>query len=374
MGTLWRSRRAPYDKLVLRPLVFLIVAPGWLPAEEGCARLLEAKLSTYAFSPSSLSKLEKSAKIRALDRFWQLAKEDPKQSASCLSAMLQREEKGSFFLFDGSQLLLSLDNSAYSADIIAQALANADLNDFKPYDYVALSIEAAKAGANISNAAMNFVRARHVEEYEPGVGVLMNRERGAVALFDRMPVEEVLEKGKALYRSGDPAATPYGLLILALAMTPDALAFVKEVGDLAGLPAHIRRQISPLLSPNRPPQRYESVYNREQLRGILKSAPNYPDRSQGPSLNEDFLMSAFVELKAEDAPLVREARRQSMGDLSARSLLEYYAYTRILQAVQTKAGIFGSGSFASAAPSPIVNPAPKKKMNRAKRKSKARLR
>jgi hypothetical protein len=355
---------------VPRLLVFLILSADLLPAAgDGCAVLREAKESTYGFSPSSLSTLEKTAKIIGLDRFWKLAKADPKQSSGCLLAMLEKERTDSFFLFDGSQLLFTLDKSTQAAEAIAGALAKVDLNDVKPYDYAALAIDVSKAGARISSAAMNFVSARHVDEYEPGNGVLMNRERGVAALFGRLPVEEAVVKGKALYESGDSATAPYGLLILALALTPDAMAIVNQAGDISGLPAPIRRQISSLISRTSPRAQVASTYNRKQLQAILKSAPNYRGGFPGPSGNEEFLTSAFSELQPEDAPLVREARRQSIVDPSAASLLQYYAYTHILLVMQTKAGIFVEPAPPVASSEPVKAPTVKKKRSPSRHKT-----
>ncbi len=333
-------------------------------AGDGCDPLLEAKQKTYGFSPSSLSQLEKTAKIRGLDRFWKLAERDPKQSAGCLVAMLEEDRKDSYFLFDGSQLLFSLAKSAKSAEVVAGALAQVNLDDIKPYDYVALAIEASKAGAGISSAAMNFARATNVEDYRAGSGVVMNRERGTVALFGRLPVEDEVANAKALFQSGGPAASPYGLLLLALALTPDALAVVKQAGDMAAIPAPIRRQLSTLISRNLPRARSAPVYQREQLLKTMKSAPNYPPGLKGPAENEDFMASAFSELQAGDAAVVREARRRSIVDPSAASLIQYYAYTHILHVVETKAGLFDSSPTAVQ-----EQPAPEKKSSPARKKT-----
>ena len=324
-----------------RTLLFLTLLTSLLPgADDGCALLREAKESTYGFSPASLSKLEKTAKLQALDRFWKLAKPDPKLSAGCLRLMLEKERNDAFFSFDGSQLLYSLDRSAPSAQVIAEALARVELNDIDSYDYVALAIEVSKAGADISAAAMNFARARNVEDYAAGAGLRMNREQGIVALFGRLPADVAVAKGKALYQSGDTVASAYGLLVLALALTPEALAMVRGAGDIGALPAAIRRQISTLLSRNAPRPGMAHVYRREQLLAMMDSAPNYPAGMRGPSGNEDFLSSAFAELQAADAPVVREARRRSIVDPSVSSLLQYYAYTHMLHVVETKAGLY----------------------------------
>jgi hypothetical protein len=354
---------------MLRTLMLLTSFPGLLTgADDGCDRLRQAKDSSYGFSPASLSKLEKTAKLLALDRFWNLAKSNPKQSAACLRAMLEKERRDSFFLFDGSQLLFSLDKSARSAEVVAEALSSVDLGDVNSYDYVALAIEVSKTGADISSAAMNFARARNVEDYAQGAGARMNREQGIVAVFGRLPVEVAVAKGKALYQSGDAAASPYGLLVLALALTPDALAILKQAGDITSLPAAVRRQISALLSPFVPQARPAAAYRREQLLAMLKSAPNYAAGLRGPSGNEDFLGSATTGLQAEDAPLVREARRQSIVDASISSMHQYYAYTHMLRVVETKAGLFDSRAAPPPAPAAEKKPKLKPKSKRKARK------
>ena len=326
---------------MLRTLLFLTLFPSSISgALDGCGRLIEAKENAYGFSPASLSRLEKTAKIPGLDRFWNLAKSDARQSATCLQAMLQEERKDSFFLFDASELLFSLDRSAQSAQIVAEALSSVDLADVKPYDYVGLAIEVSKAGADISPAAMHFARSRNVDDYTQAAGVRMNREQGVVALFGRLPTPVSVAGGRALYQSGDAQAAPYGLLVLALALAPDALATVLRAGDTSAFPDTVRREISALLSRLLLRARPVPVYQRDQLLALLKSAPNYAANFRGPSGNQDFMGSALTELQAEDAPLVREARRRSIVDPSMNSILHYYAYTQILHVVETKAGLF----------------------------------
>ena len=354
---------------MLRSLLLSMSFPGLLSGADAiCDRLLEAKDSTYGFSPASLSKLEKTAKLPGLDRFWNLAKSDPSHSAACLRAMLEKERHDPFFLFDGSQLLFSLDKSARSAEVVAEALSSVNLDDIQSYDYVELAIEVSKAGADISSAAMNFARSRNVEDFTLSSGARMNREQGIVALFGRLPEDVSVAKGKALYQSGDAVASPYGLLVLALALTPDAVAILKQSGDITSLPAAVRRQINALLSPLEPPVRLPAAYKREQLLAMLKSAPKYANGLRGPSGNEDFLGSAITGLQAEDAPLVREARRRSLMDASMSSMLQYYAFTHMLHVVETRAGVFDSKPATAPAIAAVEKPKPKPKP-RSKRKA-----
>lgn len=359
---------------MLRTLLILTSFSGSISgAWEGCDRLLEAKQSAYGFAPASLSRLEKTAKIPGLDRFWNLAKSDARQSIACLQGMLEKDRKDSFFLFDASELLFSLDKSAQSAQIVAEALSHVDLDDIKPYDYVALAIEVSKAGADISSAAMHFARSPKVDDYTQASGVRMNREQGVVALFGRLPTAVSVTSARALYQSGDVVGAPYGLLVLSLALAPDALAAVRQAGDISAFPVTVRREISALITRLVLRTRPVPVYQREQLLALLKSAPNYGANLRGPSGNQDFMGSALTELQAEDSPLVREARRRSIVDPSMYSILQYYAYTQMLHVVETRAGLFDLPT-ASAPPSVVEEESKETPKPQQKQKSKRRVR
>ena len=320
-------------------ILHLLAAGALLAAEDSCSVLADLKATTYSFSPAALTRLEKNAKVKGLDRFWDLAKRDARSSAPCLRSLLQRDSKDSFFLFDASRLLWTIDKSKASAPVIAEALAHVNLEDVKPYDYVALAIEVANQGADTVAAALNFARAAHVSEYAAGAGTIMNREEGIVLLFGLMPEDVAVKQAIAIHQSGD-AASPYALLALALALKPEALAYLRKDGIALTAPAMIQRQVSMLGNGVVKRSKEAAPMSRSQLIPLLKRAPDYPEGSSGPYGNDSFLASAFSELLPEDEALLRTAHRQSISDASPASLAQYYAYTQILQLVMTKAGMF----------------------------------
>ena len=80
-------------------------------AQSTCDSLKMMKESIYGFEPSALSDSLKEIKSEELDRFWEMAKNNPIESSKCLQVLIEEETKDSFFCFDASSLLLRLDTT-----------------------------------------------------------------------------------------------------------------------------------------------------------------------------------------------------------------------------------------------------------------------
>jgi hypothetical protein len=90
---------------------------------------------TYNFQPHSLTSAEISQKSGVLDQFWTNAKAQSNVYVPALRIELRDFKNPTFFLYDGSMLLLSLSDTSEDRKIALAAIAHGDLRDVQPKDY-----------------------------------------------------------------------------------------------------------------------------------------------------------------------------------------------------------------------------------------------
>jgi hypothetical protein len=90
---------------------------------------------TYNFQPHSLSNQEITEKSATLDQFWKTAKAEPSVYIPALRQELVDFKNPTFFLYDGSTLLLSLSDTPADRKIALAAMARCDLRDVQAKDY-----------------------------------------------------------------------------------------------------------------------------------------------------------------------------------------------------------------------------------------------
>lgn len=90
---------------------------------------------TYNFQPHVLSSAEITEKSGVLDQFWARAKSQPNVYVPALRQELADFQNPTFFLYDGSMLLLSLSDTPADRKVALAAMARSDLRDVQPTDY-----------------------------------------------------------------------------------------------------------------------------------------------------------------------------------------------------------------------------------------------
>jgi len=90
---------------------------------------------TYNFQPHNLSSAEITQKSGLLDQFWTKAKSEPNVYIPALREELADFQNPTFFLYDGSMLLLSLSNTPADRKVALAAIARSDLRDVQAKDY-----------------------------------------------------------------------------------------------------------------------------------------------------------------------------------------------------------------------------------------------
>ena len=88
----------------------------------GCEEFQRLIETTYILRPSKLTPEERTAKSEAMDVVWEKVRAD-KSLIPCLRAALAQTTANSFFRFDGSNLLISLDKTDDSKKLLLSSYA-----------------------------------------------------------------------------------------------------------------------------------------------------------------------------------------------------------------------------------------------------------
>jgi hypothetical protein len=341
------STRRPAVFLRLAAFVFpALLAFVWLSTagvargqSAQCAELERVRAQTYGFSPPKLSDAERKTKSDAMDAFWNQVKSAGPRGVGCLQEMLRGASADSFFSFDGSALLMSLDQSTVSMQVITKALERTDLADVQPVSYVRMSLALSLNGMDVGVLAEKYMRYPKVDDYVPEHAMKLDRTDGSLILYGSMD-PQVAEKNLEKV-AGEKGGVGRSAAVAALAMNSTEASFrafhngISLDGlsqeDLKGVNSILRYEIS--RSDARPKLSREAVLLR--ARSVIKGDFEHSDDKNPPYVagDRDFESSARALLTPADLPLVYEARRKSVRGVSDESIDEYVSWTYTIVAI-----------------------------------------
>jgi len=146
---------ARYRWILLLALLQLAV-PKNQAAAQGSSIHSEIQ-QTYNFQPHLLTTQQINEKSGLLDKFWEKAKSQREEYVPGLRQELAEFSSNPFFLFDGSQLLLSLSDTPADRKIVCAAIAHTDLRDLQHKDYFLLVQHLAAQGEDTTAAAFRIL-------------------------------------------------------------------------------------------------------------------------------------------------------------------------------------------------------------------------
>jgi hypothetical protein len=111
----------------------------------------------YDFHPSTLTDAGRAKKSAEMDTFWGEIKGNSDKTLPLLRVELRNAPQGSFFLTDGSELLLSLSKASEDKQLAADALARTDLRDTVSRTYFFTVHDLACDGINTTAAALHIL-------------------------------------------------------------------------------------------------------------------------------------------------------------------------------------------------------------------------
>jgi len=301
---------------------------------QNCDSLRAMQQRTYGFHPSQLTQEQQDVRTTEIDDFWNAVKQAGPQGIACLKDLLLSQKADSFFSFDGASLLFSLDHSTPSAQAAADALAHARLADVDPVGYIGFAMVLARAGADISAPARNYLHAPRVDD---AMGRLkVDRSTGAIFLYGSMASADIDRSLVPELASPQPYARNTAALILALNMTAPSLQALRRWPGRALLPPQEREEATKVLH-YQPVKAETAKLTRQQVLDRLRKLPAAEPLS--PADAKDWEASAIATLAADDLEEIREARRRSMR-LNDEAIYDYFGLTKILMGVINRLDLY----------------------------------
>ena len=204
-------------------LAFLLspTAPAGGQATSATGSLHAEIQEIYDFHPHTLSRAQITQKSGLLDQFWTKAKSQRDVYAPELRRELADFSNPPFFLFDGSQLLLSLSDAPADRKIVLSAIAHTDLLDLQLKDYFLLVQRMAAQGEDTTAAAFHILSEPKFQVFIPQHSLTLAQDYCLVYML--LPTNQDFWVQPAIERlraETDATAQKSLLLLLWYAQTP----------------------------------------------------------------------------------------------------------------------------------------------------------
>lgn len=298
-----------------------------------CEELRRLIRETYNFKPAQLSEVQQTTKSKAMDRVWDAVKDNRKELLPCLRAALADPNADTFFLFDGSNLLLSLDPSRESKLTLIHSYAVVDLQDVDLRIWTTSLTRLGVEGFDVSEPADKWLRYPRATYYLPQHGVYkVTAEDGALFLYGSMDEAQATPALVKIVNDKSHPGREIALRVLMNQATRESLVALKQVSmsEFSGtarssLSALLRQPqlFQPRTKPKTSRQQFVSAFEK-LLEG--ESRPFFELTSEVPDGEKDVV----AVLTPEDLPLVRKVRRLIISGGNQHSLEYYDSFTKIL--------------------------------------------
>lgn len=317
-----------------RLAILLALAAFAVSAAASSCDKLDARLKrTYGFRPSQLDDQAREAKTRQMDEVWTMVQADPARLGPCLRSALLRPTEDTWFLFDGSQLLVSVDTSRPAKDLLLQALSRVSLDDVDLRVWIAAASALALEGFDTSPLGRRWLAYPKAEYFLPEHGAYrVDRGNGAMFLFGTLDERYATPALIELSREQKGEAREIAVWLLMSQATPEALRAIAKLstdGLSAEAAASIKalRQGPGLIVPRKPPKtpRAEFIAAFEALLAGDEGPFNHlvetvPD-------GERDLVAVATEA---DVDLIRKVRRHYIARNTPHAIEYYNQFSQIL--------------------------------------------
>jgi hypothetical protein len=229
-GRLHAMNRSAYRLLVLA--FSLVLACSAIAGS--CGEFDNQLRRTYGFRPSQLDPHAKDAKSRQMDEVWAAVHAKPGALGPCLKAALSRDTDDGWFLFDGSQLLVSVDESRGSKELLLRGLSRVSLDDVDLRSWVAATCALALEGFDTSPLGTRWLTYPKAEYVLPEHAYRVDRENGAMFIFGTLDERFATPALTKLTRTEKGEVKEIAVWLLMSQATGDALRALHRV-DLNGL-------------------------------------------------------------------------------------------------------------------------------------------
>lgn len=320
--------------LILLALACLIPVAA---QDNACAELQKLIDKTYDFKPSKLTSEERTVKSGAMDVIWEIVKADQKRLVPCLKKALDKPDANNFFIFDGSNLLFSLDKSDETKKLLIRSYAAVDLEDVNQRYWMPSMARLGFEGFDTSAAAENWLKAADPGYYLPHHGLRpVNKQIGALIIYGSMDEELATPALAKIAAQENHIAREIAVDLLIKQLTPKALQILQKL-DKKGLSEKKTEKIELLLtdpkrlSPLFPREGKPRITREQHLKVFQELVDGKPESfmelaAEFPDGDTDLL----AVMKPEDIPLIRRVRRYYAATATPHAADWYQSFTDIL--------------------------------------------
>jgi hypothetical protein len=207
--------------------------------------------ATYSFAPHELTSQQIDEKSKVLDAFWARAKAQKESYVPVLRSELARPDAQSFFLYDGSMLLLTLSDTGPDRTLALSAIAHCDLRDVRHTDYFLQVHRLASRGEDPTQAALHILVEPRFTAFIPQHALTLGQNYSLVYML--LPADPALWLPEALARLAkekEPTAQKSLLLLAWYAQTKEADRAIAAFTEAADKPEESRTYARELMARN----------------------------------------------------------------------------------------------------------------------------
>lgn len=304
-----------------------------------CADFDDQLKRTYGFRPSKLDAAAQATKSKEMDEVWSAVRANPGTLGPCLKAALARPTDDNWFLFDGSQLLASIDSSDNARELLLQALSRVSLEDVDLRQWVGIASDLGLKGFDTSALGKRWLLYPKAEYFLPEHGAYrVDRGNGAMFLFGTLDEKFATPALTKLAQEGSGEVKEIAMWLLMSQATPEALQELSQL-NTAGLSAKALasvkalREKPDLIVRRTPPKttraEFVAAFNallagdESLFNGLIESVPD----------GERDLVTVATPA---DLDLIRKVRRYYIAKNSPHAIEYYNQFSQILMTLVWK--------------------------------------
>ena len=305
-----------------------------------CRDFQQLIAKTYDFTPRKLTEAQQTEKSAEMDKVWNQVKANRDALIPCLKESLTSPSANSFFLFDGSTLLLEVDPSREAKELLIRSYTKTDLEQIVLSNWIAPILRLGLEGLDTSAAGEAWLNDQDAKYYLPQHGNLaVDRSIGALAIFGSMDEQFATPALARLARSPDEKLREIAASILLNQGTSDSVRQAKLL-DPKQFSSKVRDQLNRIdakpasISPRNGKPKVTREEFVEAFRKMANGdATDFTDLTVKVSDGE---RDAIVVLTKDDLPLLRKSRR-FMASTGTPHIPEWYkSFTDIILALAWK--------------------------------------
>jgi hypothetical protein len=318
-------------------MLLLLAAPAAIAA--ACEQFESQLKRTYGFRPTQLDEKRLERKSEEMDAVWDAVHQDPQTLVPCLKKALARPTDDTWFLFDGSQLLVAVDPSKEAKTFLLEGLSRVSLDDVDLRSWVAAASALGFEGFNTAALGKRWLSYPHAEYFLPEHGSYqVDRGNGAMFVFGAMDERYATPALIEIARGQQGQAREIAVWLLMSQATPEALRALQTL-ETGGLSA---RTISSLEALRRQPRlivpRETPKTSREEFLAAFKTLLA-GDESAFDGLVEsvpDGERDLVAVATGKDLDLLRKVRRYYIAKNNQHAIEYYNQFTQILMTLVWK--------------------------------------